>query len=120
MTKQIGGITLKGEKEALYTSKSWSNNRSSTKRGYNGDKRRTHQGTAQLGRAQKNDYNNSQGKRFEGHLLQLQEEGSHVQRLLVLEKICRKQCDILQHGDGGGMACKGTSTHGDNGRPYRL
>ena len=38
----------------------------STKRGYNGDKRRGHQGIVQPGRAQKNDYNNSQGKRFEG------------------------------------------------------
>ena len=51
MTKQIEGITLKGEEETLYTSESWSNNRSSTKRGYNGDKRRSHQGTVQPGRA---------------------------------------------------------------------
>ena len=39
MAKQMGGITLKGEQEALYTSESRSNNKSSTKRGYNGDKR---------------------------------------------------------------------------------
>ena len=50
MAKQMGGITLKGEEEALYTSESWSNNRLSTKRGYNGDKR-SHQGTSQLERA---------------------------------------------------------------------
>ena len=54
-----------GEEEALYTSENRSNNRSSTKRGYNDDKRRSHQGTVQPGRAQKNDNNNSQGKRFE-------------------------------------------------------
>ena len=51
MAKQMGGFTLKGEEEALYTSESRSNNRPSTKRGYNGDKRRSHQGTAQPGRA---------------------------------------------------------------------
>ena len=50
MTKQIGDITLKGEEEALYTSESRSNNRSSTICGYNGDKRKSHQGTAQPGR----------------------------------------------------------------------
>ena len=66
MAKQMGGITLKGEEEALYTSESRSNNRSSTKRGYNGDKRRSHQGTTQPERAQKNDNNNSKGKRFKG------------------------------------------------------
>jgi len=43
-------------------------------------------------------------------------------------KIRRKQCGILQHGDGGEMGCRGTichrrrraSTHGDDGRPYKL
>ena len=65
MAKQMGGI-LKGEEEALYTNKSRSNNRPSTKRGYNGDKRRSHQGTAQPGRAWKNDNNNSQGKGLVG------------------------------------------------------
>ena len=60
----MGGITLKDEEEALYTSQSQSNNRPSTKRGYNGDKRRSHQGTAQPGRTQKNDNQSSQGKRF--------------------------------------------------------
>ena len=62
MAKQIGDITLKGEEEALYTSESRSNNRPSTKRGYNGDKRRSHQGIAQPGRTQKIDNQSSQGK----------------------------------------------------------
>ena len=66
MAKQMGGITLKSEEEALYTTKSRSKSRSSTKRGYNGDKRRSHQGTAQPERAQKNDNNNSKEKRFKG------------------------------------------------------
>ena len=67
MAKQIGGITWKGEEEALYTSESRSNNRPSTKRGYkNGDKGRSRQGAAQPGRTQKNDNQSSQGKRFEG------------------------------------------------------
>ena len=51
MAKKIGGITLKGEEGVLYTSESRSNNRSSTKRGYNGDKRRSHHETVQPGRA---------------------------------------------------------------------
>ena len=47
MTKQMGGITLKDEEEALYTSESRSINKPSTKRGYkNGDKGKSHQGTA--------------------------------------------------------------------------
>ena len=51
MTKQMRDITFK-EEEALYTSESWSNKKSSTKRGYkNGDKRRSHEGTAQSERA---------------------------------------------------------------------
>ena len=62
MAKQMGGITLKGEEEALYTSESRSNNRPSTKREYNGDKRRSHQGTAQPVRTQKNDNQSSQRK----------------------------------------------------------
>ena len=36
LTKQMGDITLK-EEEALYTSESWSNKKSSTKRGYKND-----------------------------------------------------------------------------------
>ena len=64
----MGGITLKGEEEALYTSESRGNNKSSTKRGYKkGDKRSSHQGTAQPERAQKNDNKSSQEKRFEGN-----------------------------------------------------
>ena len=52
MAKQMGGITLKGEEEALYTRESRNNKKSSTKRGYkNGDKRRSHEGTAQSERA---------------------------------------------------------------------
>ena len=51
MAKQMGGITLKGNEEALYTSESRSNNRRSTKPGYNGDKRRSQQGTVQPWRA---------------------------------------------------------------------
>ena len=66
MAKQMRGITLKGEEEALYTSESRSNNRLSTKRGYNGDKRRSHQGTTQPGRTQKNDNQSSQRKKIEG------------------------------------------------------
>ena len=67
MAKQIGGITWKGEEEALYTSESRSNYRPSTKRGYkNGDKGRSRQGAAQPGRTQKNNNQSSQGKRFEG------------------------------------------------------
>jgi len=68
MAKQTGGITLKGEEKTLYTSENKGNNKSSTKPGYkNGDKRRSHQGTAQPKRAQKNDNRSSQGKRFEGN-----------------------------------------------------
>ena len=68
MAKQMGGITLKGEEEALYTSESRGNDKPSSKRGYkNGDKRRSHQGTAQPERAQKNDNRSSQGKRFEAN-----------------------------------------------------
>ena len=60
MVKQIGGITLKGEEEALYTSKSRSNNKSPIKYGYkNGDKERSHQENAQPSRAQNNINNNS-------------------------------------------------------------
>ena len=67
MAKQMGDITLKGEEEALYTSECRSNPMPSTRRGYkNGDKGRSHQGTAQPGRAQKNDNKSSQGKRFKG------------------------------------------------------
>ena len=63
----MGGITLKSDEEALCTSESRSNNKSSNKRGYkNGDKRRSHQGTAQLGIAHKNDNKSSQRKIFEG------------------------------------------------------
>ena len=51
MTDQMGGITLNGEEEVLYTNECQSNNKLSTKREYkNGDKGRNHQGTAQLGR----------------------------------------------------------------------
>ena len=68
MTKQMGGITSKGEEEAVYTSESRSNNKPSTKRVYkNSDKRRSHQETAQPERAQKNDNKSYQGKRFEGN-----------------------------------------------------
>ena len=63
-TKQMRGITIESEEEALYTSKSWSNNKP---HGYkNRDKGRVHKGTAQLERAQKNNLKISQGKRFEG------------------------------------------------------
>ena len=79
MTKQMGEITLKGEEEALYTSESQSNNRSSTKHECNGDKKRNYQGTAQPGRAQKNDYNNSQRKRFEGICYNCKKKG-HMSR----------------------------------------
>ena len=66
MVKQMSGITFK-EEEALYTSESRSNKKSSTKRRYkNDEKARSHQGTAQPERAQKNDNKSSQRKRFEG------------------------------------------------------
>ena len=76
MAKQTGDITLKGEEKTLYTSESRGNNKSSTKRGYkNGDKRRSHQGTAQPKRAQKNDNRSSQGKRFEGNCYNRRKKG---------------------------------------------
>ena len=56
MTKKMGDITLKGEKEALYTNESQSNNKL---HGYkNGDKDKSHQGITQLRRVKKN-YNKS-------------------------------------------------------------
>ena len=45
-----------------YTSESRSNNKSSTKRLYKNDDKRSHQGTAQSERAQKNDNKSSQGR----------------------------------------------------------
>ena len=54
MAKQMGGITLKDEEETLYTNENRSNNKLSTKCGYeSGDKGRSHQGTAQLGELKK-------------------------------------------------------------------
>jgi len=80
MAKQMGGITLKGEEEALYTSESRGNDKPSSKRGYkNGDKRRSHQGTAQPERAQKNDNRSSQGKRFEANCYNCRKKG-HMSR----------------------------------------
>ena len=62
----MGGITLKGEEEALYTSESQSNNKLATKCEYKyGDKERSHQGIAQPERGQKNDNKSSLVKRFE-------------------------------------------------------
>ena len=106
---------MKGEEEALYTSESRSNNRSSTKRGYNGDKRRSHQGTAQvkvgaiIGRlpnvdtmvtkeeATKELHNLRELKRTTTRVSKerdlevfaiIGEKWPHVYRLLVHEKVC--------------------------------
>ncbi|KAJ9565416.1 hypothetical protein OSB04_001382 [Centaurea solstitialis] len=68
MAKQMSGITLKSEEEALYTSKSWSNSKPAAKGVYkNSDKAKCHQGTTQPWRAQKTDHKSSRGKRFEGN-----------------------------------------------------
>ena len=90
MAKQMGGITLQGEEEVLYTSESRSNNKSSTKRGYkNGDKRKSHQGNAQPGRAQKNDNNKSLVKRFGGICYNCGKKG-HMSRDCWSKKILLK------------------------------
>ncbi|KAL7586905.1 hypothetical protein Lser_V15G39190 [Lactuca serriola] len=53
MAKQMGGITLKSEEEALYTSKSRRNFKSPSKEGYkNADKGKSQQGTSQPWRSQ--------------------------------------------------------------------
>lgn len=68
IAKQMGGVTLKKEDEALYASKNRINFKPPAKGGYkNGDKGNSHQGTTQSWRAQKNINKSFQGKRFEGN-----------------------------------------------------
>ena len=117
---------MKGEEETLYTSESRSNNKSSTKRGYNGDKRRSHQGTAQLERAQKNDNNNSQGKRFEGICYNCGKRG-HISRDCWFKKnsvesnvaASKKKMEDEWDADVSHRRRR-ASTHGNDGRAYQL
>ncbi|XP_023763067.2 retrovirus-related Pol polyprotein from transposon TNT 1-94 [Lactuca sativa] len=68
MAKQMGGITLKSEEEALYTSKSRRNFKPPSKEGYkNADKGKSQPGTSQPWRSQKTDNKSSRGRRFEGN-----------------------------------------------------
>lgn len=76
MARQMGGLTLKGEEEALYTSKSRGNFKSSTKGEHkNADKGRNQQGTTQSWKPQKNDNKSSQGKKFEGNCYNCEKKG---------------------------------------------
>nr|KAJ0192430.1 hypothetical protein LSAT_V11C800427740 [Lactuca sativa] len=68
MAKQMGGITLKSEEEALYTSKSRRNFKPPSKEAYkNADKGKSQPGTSQPWRSQKIDNKSSWGRRFEGN-----------------------------------------------------
>nr|KAJ0227795.1 hypothetical protein LSAT_V11C100019700 [Lactuca sativa] len=68
MAKQMGGITLKSEEEALYTSKNQRNFKPPFKEGYeNADKGKSQPGTSQPWRSQKTDNKSSRGRRFEGN-----------------------------------------------------
>nr|KAJ0216063.1 hypothetical protein LSAT_V11C300119470 [Lactuca sativa] len=68
MAKKMGGITLKSEEEALYTSKIQRNFQPPSKEGYkNADKWKSQQGTSQPWRSQKTDKKSSRGRRFEGN-----------------------------------------------------
>nr|KAJ0206902.1 hypothetical protein LSAT_V11C500256870 [Lactuca sativa] len=68
MAKKMGGITLKSEEEALYTSKSRRNFKPPSKEAYkNADKGKSQLGTSQPWRSQKIDNKSSWGRRFEGN-----------------------------------------------------
>nr|KAJ0222293.1 hypothetical protein LSAT_V11C200057670 [Lactuca sativa] len=68
MAKQMGGITLKSEEEALYTSKNQRNFKPPSKEGYKkADKGKSQPGTSQPWISQKTDNKSSRGSRFEGN-----------------------------------------------------
>nr|KAJ0195158.1 hypothetical protein LSAT_V11C700350190 [Lactuca sativa] len=68
VAKQMGGITLKSEEEALYISKSQRNFKPPIKERYkNADKGKNQQVTSQPWRSQKTDNKSPWGRRFECH-----------------------------------------------------